>query len=428
MPLNRTSLVKLLGLLLAGSLVTGCGTPQPATDAPPEPARPAPQTPGPVTGQTSAPQQEPVATDHVPAPAQPAPESSTTAPRPETQTMPAQAPNTNLKTDEQVLMFPTNAVFDENKNSWLINVHGWVFEPERDSIWRNGLIKSLALSLGVKEDTIEERRFEDRTAMFLVDNEGNKNIVLKANQQYFRAPTTGSNGHFEFDARLSHGKNACNGWLTLQVHTNGGDRRSMRGKVQCLSHQGVSVISDIDDTIKDSNVLDKKELLKKTFLKEFSAVKGMSDVYQHWQQLGYQFHYVSSSPWQLYPVLSDFIDNHAFPEGSMHLKLFRLKDESFFNIMATPEEGKIPTITTLLETYPERQFILVGDSGEKDPDIYATIARKYPGRIIKIYIHNVTGDKPRIETIFKGLPKRQWTVFENANEILSKQALLNPAR
>lgn len=383
----RVVITNTIAALLATALVVGCSTPKTPADTQPESTAPTP---------------------------------SKTSPKPQP------IPATNLKTDERVLIFPTNAVFDKTSQRWKLNIHGWVFEPEHDSIWRNGLIKSLALFVGAKKNTPDGNRFEERTAMFLVDNERNKNIVLKTKQQYFTAPTTGPNGHFEFNAKLQPGKTSCQDWLTLKVKTNGGDTRSMTGQIQCLRQQGISVISDIDDTIKDSNVLDKKKLLKKTFLKEFSSVKGMPAVYQHWQQLGYKFHYVSSSPWQLYPVLSDFIDDQSFPRGSMHLKLIRVKDKSIFNLMATPEEGKMPTITTLLETYPKRRFILVGDSGEKDADIYATVAKKYPDRIIKIYIHNVTGDKQRIEGIFKGLPSKQWFVFNNSSEILSQQALLNP--
>jgi len=303
-----------------------------------------------------------------------------------------------------------------------------VFEPETDSLWRKGLISSLALFVGVDKKSADGKRFKQRTAMFLVDNERSKDIVLSTSGQHFSAPTTGANGHFEFNANLPEGSSHCTNWLTLKVQTRDKDHRQFNGKVQCLNHNGISVISDIDDTIKNSNVLDKKKLLKKTFLKEFSAVKGMSTLYQHWNQLGYQFHYVSSSPWQLYPVLNEFIDVQSFPRGSMHLKLIRVKDSSIFNLLATPEEGKMPTITTLLDTYPKRRFILVGDSGEKDANIYATIAKKYPGRIIKIYIHNVTGDKDktRIEAIFKGLPQKQWVVFTHTNEILSQHALLNP--
>jgi len=337
-------------------------------------------------------------------------------------------PATNLKTDENVLVFPTNAVFDNVSQRWKLNIHGWVFEPETDSLWRKGLISSLALFVGVDKKSDDGKRFKQRTAMFLVDNERSKNIVLSASGSHFTAPTTGTNGHFEFNASLPQGSSHCKNWLTLKVQTRDKDQRRFSGKVQCVQHTGISVISDIDDTIKNSNVLDKKKLLKKTFLKEFSAVKGMSTLYRHWNRLGYQFHYVSSSPWQLYPVLNGFIDTQSFPHGSMHLKLIRVKDSSIFNLLATPEEGKIPTITKLMEAYPKRRFILVGDSGEKDANIYATIAKKYSDRIIKIYIHNVTGDhdKARIEAIFMSLPQKQWVVFTNTSEILSQHALLNP--
>jgi phosphatidate phosphatase APP1 len=333
---------------------------------------------------------------------------------------------TNLKTDETVLLFPTNAIFDPQNNRWQLNIHGWVFEPERDSLVRNGLIKSLAQLVDADDDTAEGKRFARRTAMFLVDNEGDKNIVLSAAGQNFAAPTTGPNGHFQFTASLPSGKSRCKDWLTVKVKTNKGDKRQLSGQVQCLANAGISVISDIDDTIKDSNVLDKKALMQNTFLKKFRAVQGMSTLYQKWHQQGYQFHYVSSSPWQLYPALSTFIDDQSFPRGSMHLKLIRVKDESIHNLFATPEQGKIPVIKELLNSYPQRRFILVGDSGEKDPDIYARLARQYPDRIVKIYIHNVTNDKARIATIFKGLPRRQWLIFTNANEILQHQALLTP--
>ena len=338
------------------------------------------------------------------------------------------APATNLKTDENVLLFPTNAVFDNTSQRWKLNIHGWVFEPETDSLWRKGLINSLALFTGVDKKSADGKRFTQRTAMFLVDNERSKDIVLSTSGQHFSAPTTGANGHFEFSANLPEGAAHCANWLNLKVHTQDKDQRSFTGRVQCIPQQGISVISDIDDTIKNSNVLDKKKLLKKTFLKEFSAVNGMSTLYQHWHQLGYQFHYVSSSPWQLYPVLNEFIDAQSFPQGSMHLKLIRVKDSSIFNLLATPEEGKIPTITTLMDAYPKRRFILVGDSGEKDANIYATIAKKYSDRIIKIYIHNVTGDddKARIEAVFKDLPQKQWVVFTDTSKILNQQALLNP--
>jgi len=335
-------------------------------------------------------------------------------------------PKTNLRADQHVLLFPTNAVFDSNSGQWKLDVHGWVYEPEPGSIWRNTLIRSLAYFVHAEKDTPDGDRFEQRTAMFLVDNKSDRTIVLSAAQKYLSSPKTGANGHFEFSTTLNPGKSKCNDWLDVKIITSTTDNRKLGGLIQCLPNDGISVISDIDDTIKDSHVLDKKKLLKKTFLKEFQPVKGMSDIYRRWHTKGYRFHYVSSSPWQLYPVLSEFIDKQSYPRGSMHLKLIRVKDKSIFNIFATPEEGKVPTITKLLTTYPKRRFILVGDSGERDANIYADIAKRYPGRIIKIYIRDVRDDKAAVEKIFAGLQKNQWLVFSNPNEILSDQALLNP--
>ena len=332
----------------------------------------------------------------------------------------------SLRASLDVLLFPTNAVFDSKSERWTLDIHGWVYEPKAGSIWRNSLTSSLAYFFDVEEGTADGNRFEQRVAMFLVDNKDNIKIDIKAGQQTFTSPPSSENGHFKFTIEMNPGKSQCQDWFNIQINTKTSDTRKLSGQIQCLTNDGISVISDIDDTIKDSNVLDKKKLLKKTFLKEFQAVAGMSEIYRHWQTKGYRFHYVSSSPWQLYPVLSEFINKQSFPRGSMHLKLIRVKDQSILNLFASPEDGKLPTITKLLTNYPERRFILVGDSGERDANIYADIAKRFPERIIKIYIRDVRGDKFALEKIFAGLPKNQWIVFSNPTEILSSQTLLNP--
>lgn len=329
----------------------------------------------------------------------------------------------NLKKDETVLLFPTNAHYDAGKRQWTIPVHGWVFEPEADSAWRSTMIKTLETFLEVEKGTQEAKRFQARTRMFLVDNERSKNIVVSINGLSYAGPATGANGHFEFTANIDRIE-ACNDWLNINVITRTNDSRIFSGKIQCVRPSGISVISDIDDTIKDSNVLDKKELMKNTFLKEFRPVTGMSQLYQLWQKEGYDFHYVSASPWQLYPSLQQFLQDKQFPAGSMHLKLVRLKDQSLLNLFDSPEEGKIPTITHLLTRYPDRKFILVGDSGEKDPEIYAEIARRYPDRILRIFIRDIRNDRQRLAGIFSGLSKSKWFAFSEGSDILSNQNLL----
>lgn len=72
--------------------------------------------------------------------------------------------------------------------------------------------------------------------------------------------------------------------------------------------------------VKDSCVHDRCELLANTFLKPFQAVAGMARLYQDCYARGGAFHYVSGSPWQLYPPLSEFFEDALLPPGSFDLK------------------------------------------------------------------------------------------------------------
>ncbi len=46
----------------------------------------------------------------------------------------------------------------------------------------------------------------------------------------------------------------------------------------------------------------------------------------------------------------------------------------------------------MLRLHPQLEFVLIGDSGEKDPAIYADIVRAHPGRIRAVYIREVRLD------------------------------------
>ena len=73
-------------------------------------------------------------------------------------------------------------------------------------------------------------------------------------------------------------------------------------------------------------------------------------------------------------------------------------------------------IQQLLQTYPDRRFVLVGDSGEKDPEVYASVARKHPDQIARIFIRDVTdepADSPRYQSCFAELPAELWQVFDD---------------
>ncbi|CAF5113628.1 unnamed protein product, partial [Rotaria sp. Silwood1] len=88
------------------------------------------------------------------------------------------------------------------------------------------------------------------------------------------------------------------------------------------------------------------------------------------------------------------------------------------------QKHKITVIENIFTYAPIRQqFIMVGDSGELDPEIYGNIARKYPNRIKMIFIRIVQGGKNnnnRFEIAFKDISQDKWKLFFNATELPEK--------
>ncbi|KAJ1731965.1 hypothetical protein LPJ61_002271 [Coemansia biformis] len=168
------------------------------------------------------------------------------------------------------------------------------------------------------------------------------------------------------------------------------DEQTITGLVHLVEPQGISVVSDIDDTIKASNITAEKRIVLETvFSRPLQAVPGMSKLYREWYDRGCEFHYVSNSPWQLYPSLDEFFHQHQFPPGSAHLRSFDPNDLlSIKNYTGTPQL-KRDTIERLFSVFPQRKYILVGDCGEQDLETYTELARRFPDHIVRIYIRDL---------------------------------------
>jgi phosphatidate phosphatase APP1 len=193
-----------------------------------------------------------------------------------------------------------------------------------------------------------------------------------------------------------------------------GDSRRFAGEIHFFDRAGWFVVSDIDDTIKITEVTDSGAALRNTFLEPFRSVPGMASLFQQWAGSNSGFFYVSASPWQLYLPLSDFMRSNRFPAGVFEMKPFRLKDSTRLNLFEDPETYKLREIEPILERFPAARFVLVGDSGERDPEIYAALAREHPKQIARILIRNVTrqdADAPRYQETFRGVPRQTWEVF-----------------
>ncbi|QEG02863.1 hypothetical protein Mal15_69840 [Stieleria maiorica] len=329
-----------------------------------------------------------------------------------------------LKPDEAILFYPTYGHFDKQTRSWRFDVHGKVFEPEDSSFKRAALIAALKSSAGLNNDIDPKSFREDRIRPFLVDNERGKSVTVDVAGKQYSAGTSQPNGHFLSSLSSAadpwHGGRSENQVAVLKAVLPRGDSRSFRGRVHLITPQGLSVISDIDDTIKDSQVTDKSELLKNTFLRDFQAVAGMSPLYAGLHDRGAAFHYVSGSPWQLYQPLERFLSDAGFPKGTFHLKFFRLTDSSGLGLLSSQQSMKIAAITPILKSFPERRFLLFGDTGEQDPEIYGQLARDFPDQIFGIFLRNVTSAEStdrRYQVALDGVSKERWMLFDDVAQV-----------
>ncbi len=329
-----------------------------------------------------------------------------------------------IKQDEEVVFFPTAARLSADSSHWIVPIHAWVFEREEESLWRQGALETLARSLELDASAGESEIFKDRARWFLVDNERGKRLRVTLSEGSEDLGPSEADGFLNAEVRLRRRattEDSASIWLGYAAVLPAGDDRVFQGEALLVAREGLSVVSDIDDTIKISQVTDKKALLANTFLKPFETVPRMAPAYRRLAEAGAVFHYVSSSPWQLFPALTDFMRASAFPRGSFHLRTFRLKDESFFNLFKSAQATKPSVIEGLLAAYPKREFILIGDSGEQDPEIYGALARRHPGRIRHIYVRQVTPyDAERYRAAFAGLPVTLWTVFRDPAVIAAK--------
>ena len=197
---------------------------------------------------------------------------------------------------------------------------------------------------------------------------------------------TNESGHFNLRAPLD--------FIPTHVRVLASDKLSATEEVRITEPNGISMISDIDDTIKHSGIGNgAREIFRNAFIRDVAdlTIDGVKEWYTTMADLGVTFHYVSNSPWQLYPVLTSFFASAGLPKGSFHLKQYTGMLQGIFEPVAERKRG---TLDRILADFPERYFILVGDSGEADLELYTDIMLANPGRILGVFIRDVTTTRP----------------------------------
>lgn len=155
------------------------------------------------------------------------------------------------------------------------------------------------------------------------------------------------------------------------------------------------VISDIDDTVIQTSATKYLAMAKIVFLHNAHSRLPFPGVSAFYNALllgkngkrNNPFFYVSSSPWNMYDLLKEFLDLNKIPEGPLLLRDFGLQDNKLIN--KGHQAHKTKEIVNILKMYPNLNFVLIGDSGQQDAYIYNDIASLYPDRILAIYIRDL---------------------------------------
>jgi phosphatidate phosphatase APP1 len=196
------------------------------------------------------------------------------------------------------------------------------------------------------------------------------------------------------------------GWGSVQLELlNQPDQRVVTAEAPFLipaASASFGVISDMDDTVLQSQVTNFLRAARMVLLENGRTrlpFPGVAAFYRALQDgptgdARNPIFYVSSSPWNLYDVISDFLDAQGIPAGPL-----LLRDWDLGRSLLRNAGHKTGLITEILATYPSLPFILVGDSGQEDPEIYAEIVATHPRRILAVYVRNVRPHPERSNAI-----------------------------
>ncbi len=188
------------------------------------------------------------------------------------------------------------------------------------------------------------------------------------------------------------------------------DSGTVKGKGEILVPPATAlfgVISDIDDTVIQSRVSNFLQAARTVMLGNARTRLPFPGVAAFYQALrngigGHEknpIFYVSSSPWNIYDVISEFMDIQKIPHGPL---LLRDWDIGLSALSSSHHFGhKGLAIRNIMQLYPAMQFILIGDTSQHDPEIYRQIVGEFPDRVKAIYIRDVTRTGDRTSAVKK---------------------------
>lgn len=163
------------------------------------------------------------------------------------------------------------------------------------------------------------------------------------------------------------------------------------------------VVSDLDDTVLRTGITSTMTMISTTFFNNAYTrlpFPGVAAFYRALHQDGRNpIFYVSTSPWNLYDLLTGFLALRGIPAGPMFLTDWGIDRQTF--IQPETRAHKLDAIDTVLAARPDLPVVLIGDAGQHDPEIYREVGLAHPDRVVAVYIRTLAlpGRRPSLERI-----------------------------
>ena len=210
---------------------------------------------------------------------------------------------------------------------------------------------------------------------------------------------TDEEGYFAFEAPIDQALPEATRWESVTLSTPDHEAQQPSVVVPVLApgtNHNWGIISDIDDTVVETGATNFVKNWRRVLVEtpsERLAVPGAATLYRTIAQDHANpvrpFFYVSSSPWNLYGFLTEFMELNGIPHGPMFLKDYGIDREQL--IGRGHDVHKLEAIGTILAAYPDFKFLLIGDNGQADVGIYARVAAEYRDRVAAVFIRDVDG-------------------------------------
>jgi phosphatidate phosphatase APP1 len=217
-------------------------------------------------------------------------------------------------------------------------------------------------------------------------------VQITLGQEQFSTQTD-KYGYFSAWVRPRHHFEA--GWHSVIYTIDQGDNQiyQVEGEFLVVSKSvKFGTISDIDDTILVSHatqLLKKLRLILTKNAKTRLPFEGVAEFYQKLKATENPFFYVSSSEWNLYDFLTDFFTVRNIPKGPFLLQEYKSGIRDLLFTGGGSHQHKQDKIKRLMTLFPNLKFILIGDSGQRDTEIYRQALHEFPNRILAVYIRKI---------------------------------------